>query len=187
MDTELIKEYKELLGDYIDIRDYHSIYHSEMYLFWKYAQDYDVKRILESGTYMGSSTARLRKVFPDAEIITYESDPNHYKRCKKVKGVKHVFGELRYHLKKINKNTIVLIDGPKRKVATRLARQVLIKGALFVGIHDMHEYIDYIKTKFKFVVHSGYPTDEVKELDNAKVVVDRSENYYGATLAIVRN
>ncbi|MCP4651123.1 MAG: hypothetical protein GY853_13740 [PVC group bacterium] len=187
MDTELIKKYKKLLGDYIEIRDDHSIYNSEMYLFWKFAQDYDVKRVLESGTYMGSSIARLKRLFPDAEMITYESDPAHYKRCKKIKGVKYVFGELKNNLKKINKNTALLIDGPKRKLASRLARQALKKGALFVGMHDMYEYIDYLGTKFRIVVHSGYPTAAVKKLDNFNIATHKFKDYYGTVLAVVRN
>ena len=187
MNTKLIEEYKKLLGNTLKTRDDHSIYHSEMYLFWKFAQDYDVRKILESGTYMGSSAKRLKKLFPKCEIITYESDPGHYKRIKKVKGIKYVFGELKNSLGKIDKHTAILIDGPKRKTATRLARQCLRKGALFVGMHDMYEYIDYLRTKFKTVEHSGYPSKEVKSLDSFKIDTHKFKDYYGTVLAVVTN
>ena len=161
----MIEEFKKLMGDDLKTYDNHSIHHSEMYLFWKFAQKHNVRRILESGTYHGSSARRLRLLFPEAEIITFELREGHYKRIKRVKGVDYRVGELKNHLKLIGKNTAVLIDGPKRKLAVRLASQCLSKGALFVGMHDMYEYLGYLKSKFKKVVHSGKPSDEERQLD----------------------
>jgi len=80
-----------------------------------------------------------------------------------------------------------LIDGPKRKIATRLARKCLAAGALFVGIHDMYEYLDYIRKKFVFVKHSGYPSKKVRELDFAINNIHIHGKIYGTALTIVRN
>ena len=182
--ASLIAEYKRLLGD--SVRGNHSIYASEMFLFWKEASKHNPKRILESGTYLGSSAKRLRLLFPDVEIITFEISKGHFKQAEKVDGVDYRRGELKNNLKLITDSTVVLIDGPKRKLATRLARQCLREGALCVGMHDMYEYVDYLKKKFKSVVHSGNPSATVKRLDDGQVVKSPSKKYYGTTLAVVR-
>jgi len=125
-------------------------------------------------------------LFPKAEIITFELRKGHYKRIERVEGVDYRLGELKNHLKLIDKNTVVLIDGPKRKLATRLARQCIKKGALFVGMHDMYEYLSYLKKKFKVVKHSGHPSPEAKALDSEVRTRVICEGFYGAVLAIVQ-
>jgi len=182
----MIEKFRELLGEDAEKYDNHSIYNSEMYCFWKFAQDHDVKRIVESGTYHGSSIRRLRKLFPDADITTFELRKGHFDRIIKVGGVDYRIGELKDNLKLIDKNTAVLIDGPKRKLAIRLARKCLKKGALFVGMHDMYEYVSYLKTKFKTVKHSGRPTKDVKALDDGVDVWKRAKGLYGTVLAVVK-
>ena len=183
-EASLIAEYKRLLGK--TIRGNHSIYASEMYHFWKYAQDFDVRRIVESGTYHGSSIARLRMLFPKAELITFEFRKGHFNRIKRVDGVDYRLGELKNHLKLITPHTAVLIDGPKRKNAVRLARQCLNKGALFVGIHDMYDHVGYLGGKVKRLSHSGTPSAEIKKLDCRTKMPQYSKKYYGTVLAVVR-
>lgn len=157
-----------------------------MYFFWKYAQEYKIDKIVESGTYLGFSAKRLRKLF-DCPITTFENDEENYENAKKVAGVEYRFGELKNNLDCINENTVVLIDGPKRKIATRLARKCLAAGALFVGIHDMYEYLDYLREKFVFVKHSGYPSKKVRALDFAVDNIRIHEKIYGTALVIVRD
>jgi len=181
--TQDIAEYKRLLGDLQ--RGNHSIYSSEMFHFWRAAYPNHPERIVESGTYLGSSAKRLRRLFPEAEIITFELSKGHFKRAEKVDGVDYRHGELKDNLKLITENTVVLIDGPKRKLATRLARQCLRKGAILVGMHDMYEYVDYLHKKFKTVTHSGAPSATIKALDKGQDVKSPSKKYYGTTLAVV--
>ena len=183
----LIKDFKKLLGDEINRYDEHSIYNSQLFALWLYSQSFSVNRIVESGTYMGSSSRRLRKIFPDVEIFSYEYDKAHFIRAEHSKGVKYVLGELKNNLPFAlsKENTVVVIDGPKRKLATRLARQCIKRGALFVAIHDMYEYIPYLKEKFESVIHTGSPSDDEKALDKAIKDVPIHDGFYGTTLAIV--
>lgn len=180
----LLQEYKDRVGD-LPIGE-HSIYPSEMFLFWWVAASYNPTRIVESGTYLGSSTRRLRVLFPACEIITFDNDKKNYKNAERVSSVDYRLGELENNLDLVTPTTVVLIDGPKRKIATRLARKCLRKGALCVGIHDMYEYIRYLESKFSSVVHSGNPLDTIKELDAGQGVKSPSKKYYGTTLAVVR-
>lgn len=185
----MISKFKELLGDSINSYQKRSVYHSELYFFWKYSQGYEFDSILESGTYKGFSTNRLKYLFPFCDIITFEKEKSYYDELDKSdKEILYVHGELDTNL--ITNKTIVLIDGPKRKLATRLARKCIKKGALFVGIHDMFEYIKYLKTKFKHVDHTGYPPDEAKGLDRTipkDLPGHNKKGMYGTVLAIVRN
>jgi len=86
----LIQKYKKLLGNDINKCKLHTIYHSEMYFFWRYAQDYKIEKIVESGTYLGFSAKRLRKLF-DCPIITFEKVKKNYEKVERVKGVEYRF------------------------------------------------------------------------------------------------
>ena len=183
--ASLIAEYKKLLGDCVAEYNNHSIYHSELFFFWRFAKKYNVERIVESGTYHGSSIARLRKLFPDAELITFELRKGHYKRIQRVENVDYRLGELKNNLKLIKDNTVVLIDGPKRKNAVRLAGLCLRHGALFVAMHDMYDQMDYLNRKFKYVEHSGKQPMVIRALDSCIEIKSPSKKYYGPTLSIV--
>lgn len=181
-----IDEFKELLGDYLDKYSKRSIYNSELYVFWRHVLKYKIDRIVESGTFMGESARRLRRIFPDAEIITFEMRKEYYDQCGDIKGVKRKHGTLDKNLKVVTPTTAVLIDGPKRLNAVKLARKCLKKGAPVVGIHDMWEYVGYLNDKFRTFYHTGYMRDGIRALD--KDVPGDEHNtagYYGTVLAIL--
>ena len=182
------KQYKSL----VDITKYErkSIYHSELFLFWKLAKELGVNRIVESGTYYGFTANRLEKLFPECRIITYEYRQKRWEIAKKKchKRIEVVQGKLDNNI--LTPNTAVIIDGPKWMAAIELAEEIVDSVAL-VGIHDMRNYIHVLKERFPTVVHSGRPDNDTKKLDKYldRETVKRHAKgkYYGMVLACVRN
>jgi len=129
----------------------HSITIPELKWFKTYSKKFKINRIIESGTYHGTSAIRLSRLFPKCKIITFEKIKRNYKRglanCKKHKNITCVFGELDFINNDYDKKTAVLIDGPKRIRAIHLAFK-LYKKVAFVGIHDMVEYVEEVERKF---------------------------------------
>jgi len=191
MSEEHIEKYRELLGDYLNRYEEHSIYPSELYFFWKFAQGHPLSTIVESGTYYGFTTRRLRLLFPDCHIRTYEKDKEHLKEALlreaiRDSSVNYIHGKLNHNL--LNKSMAVIIDGPKKERAVDLAYQICDDVA-FVAIHDMRKYLNLLRQNFRTVLHSGEPSEKVKRLDSS--VPYHSDHYkynlYGTVLAIVKD
>ena len=177
-------DYKEL----VDIKKHKrkAIFHSELFFFWNIAKELGVKRIVESGTYHGVTANRLEKLFSECDIWTYEyKDKNFQKAVKKCHPrVNVVFGSM--DKSKLNKNTAVIIDGPKGEKAIELAEEIVGKVAL-VAIHDMDRYIPVLVERFVDVVHSGKPDKAVKKLDKHIPLnsTNKYTKYYGRVLACI--
>lgn len=181
-----VAEFMQGMGDMLNKYEQKAIYHSELYQFCKYAQDYDL--IVESGTFHGFTAERLARIFPDKPIVSYEIDRDRAKvadkRCRKYENVVIIHGAL----KKIsNPNCALLIDGPKGDAAIKMARHMKEQGVKLIAMHDMRDYIKKLKKKFGNVTHTGYPPLDVKDLDFA-IPYKRShhrEGLYGKVLAFV--
>jgi len=175
----------------IDITHYEKkeIYYSEMFYFYRECKG--ITRIIESGTYLGNSTAILAKLFPDVEIITYEKRKARYNEARKnleeFANVRCIHGKLGHKDYKWKSSDAVLIDGPKHKDAIRLAVKIHKYGPpAFIAMHDMWPWIDYLKKRFKAVGHSG--NGEAKELDKHIPYnkLHHNNDFYGAVLAVVK-
>lgn len=183
---------KKLYKSLIDIRKYErkGIYHSELFMFWNLAKELGVDQIVESGTYCGFTANRLAKLFPECKIITYEFRQKRWEIAKRRcdPRIEVVLGKI--DLTRLTPTTAVIIDGPKWMAAIDLAEQIVDKVSI-VGIHDMENYIGVLKQKFKSVVHSGKPDDDIKNLDKyippETIKRHNKGKYYGTVLACVRN
>jgi len=191
MYSKIIKEYKKQLTEsYSNRHDSKAIFPSELCWFFNYAREYESKIdfVLESGAYQGLTAKKLSLLFPKTKVMTFEMRKNRYKRFRDMfSGFEFVYGMLDVKLIKPGK-TFVLIDGPKREGAIKLAKKCLKAGALFVGIHDMAEYLDLCKKTFKTVIHSGNMPEEFRALDSSveKQIDGVWGNFYGNVLAIVK-
>ena len=105
-----INLYRKALGSLIDTHEEHSIYHSELYLFWKMCKEYKIDHIIESGTYKGFSTKRLIRLFPDIKIETYERDRGYYEALRL--DIPCYCADIRDVHLELTPTTAVLIDGP---------------------------------------------------------------------------
>jgi len=128
----------------------HTISLKELKWFHSHAKGLKINRLIESGTYVGTSAIRLSRLFK-CKVVTYEKRKRRYlkacKNCKKHPEIKCVNGELPFKTNDYDENTVVLIDGPKREKAIYLAFKLYRKVA-FVGIHDMMEYKEEVDRKF---------------------------------------
>jgi protein-L-isoaspartate O-methyltransferase len=103
------------------------------------------RRILESGRARGYSTDILSRCFPDAEIISIESQrdcADADMAAKRLAGRHNIqcrFGDARVELPRlIEPGDVVLIDGPKDFRALKLALRLLQTGrARGVFVHDL--------------------------------------------------
>lgn len=106
--------------------------------------DVPARRILESGRARGQSTLLLSRVLPDAHIISVEFDrtspdvPVAEARLKDERNITLLYGDARKILpERIEPGDVVVIDGPKMFLATRLALRLLATGKpRAVFIHD---------------------------------------------------
>lgn len=179
------EEYEKILGDK-NIFNGKSIRPSELYCFWMYSKKYKINKVIESGTHYGRTAIRLSLLFPECEIITYESRKDRYKigskNCKKYKNIKSVFGKFKPRKHKTDKNTAVIIDGPHGGNAIGMALELLNKCA-FVAIHDMHDYVETLEFVYgDMLFHTGSVSKELKDMDEAE---EYTNNYYGKVLAII--
>lgn len=118
---------------------------SEMFFLYATVADLAPVRIIESGRARAQSTLVLSAVFPDAEIISIESDANSpdaaiaAERLASRTNVECRFGDSRELLGAlVQAGDVVLIDGPKDFRAVKLALELLRTGkpsAVFV--HDL--------------------------------------------------
>ena len=181
-----INSYRKALGDLIEGYEASSIYHSELYSFWEMCKKHNINHIVESGTHYGFSTLRLQKLFPDIRIETYEKDRTFYEAARKRLKVECYCEDIRDVVLDLTPRTAVLIDGPKKERAIKLA-ETMVDSVAFVAMHDMKKYLK--KLKFKEVHHTGNPSEEIKALDAAIPYNPKHHKHglYGNVLAIVRN
>lgn len=120
---------------------------SELFFLYAAVADDPPVRIVESGRARAQSTLVLSSLFPEAEIISIESDATSpdvaiaAERLQARGNVECLFGDSRVLLAQVVRaGDVVLIDGPKDFRAVKLALQLLAAGkprAVFV--HDLWE------------------------------------------------
>ncbi len=118
---------------------------SELFFLYAAVADLAPRRIVESGRARAQSTLVLSAIFPEAEIISVESDAHSADTAiaaERLAGRKNVecrFGDSRVLLPQIVENgDIVLIDGPKDFRAVKLALELLRSGKpAAVFVHDL--------------------------------------------------
>jgi len=187
----LIDRYRERLGPMLDGYEPKAIYHSELCNFCEEVFINFCTKIVESGTYLGYTAIRLAKVFPEIEIVTFEKDTERYRyaqgRCSPYPNITCLNAELTKHMDVITEKTAVLIDGPKGEAAIKLARKCR-KKCTVVAIHDMRDYLDVLKRKFKNVWHTGGLREEYRALDEAIPYKPshHEKGLYGKVLATVK-
>lgn len=143
--------FKKALGEYYNIPDDKSIDLKELEFFCTFTKG--INRIVESGTYRGVTAKRLSLIFP--KVYSYEKRKKRYKNIpleNRGKNIKYIYGEL--NKKYLTSTTALIIDGPKRLKAIKLARKMR-KRVAFVAIHDMKEYKSKLKKIFKTVKFKG--------------------------------
>jgi hypothetical protein len=104
------------------------------------------RRILESGRARGLSTLVLARCFPDARIISIESDcdsddaASAEKKLRNVPNVDLLYGDsTRLFPKLVQPKDVLMIDGPKSFRALFLALALLEKGAAVAFLHDFYQ------------------------------------------------
>lgn len=118
---------------------------SELFFLYAAVADLAPARLVESGRARAQSTLVLSLLFPDAEIISVESDRHSpdvavaTERLKKQRNVECRFGDSRVLLPAlVRTGDVVLIDGPKDFRALKLALSLLrTKNPLAVFVHDL--------------------------------------------------
>ncbi len=126
-------------------REDKGIRRSEMFFLYATVADLAPTRIIESGRARAQSTLVLSAVFPDAEIISIESDATspdaaiEAERLAERTNVECRFGDSRELLPElVRAGDIVLIDGPKDFRAVKLALELLRTGRpAAVFVHDL--------------------------------------------------
>jgi hypothetical protein len=118
---------------------------SEMFFLYANVAALAPQRIVESGRARAQSTLVLSLLFPEAEIISIESDANSpdvaiaADRLRERPNVSCRFGDARRELPEmVSSGDVVLIDGPKDFRALKLALDLLSrKKPAAVFIHDL--------------------------------------------------
>ena len=126
-------------------REDKGIRRSEMFFLYATVADLAPSRIIESGRARAQSTLVLSAVFPDAEIISIESDANSpdaaiaAERLASRTNVECRFGDSRELLGAlVLAGDVILIDGPKDFRAIKLALELLRTGKpVAVFVHDL--------------------------------------------------
>ncbi len=118
---------------------------SELFFFYALVAPRQPARIVESGRARAQSTLVLSRLFPDAAVVSLESEPDSpdvaiaAEKLKDCANVECRFGDSRLLLPElVGPGDVVLIDGPKDFRALKLAFRLLASGrppAVFV--HDL--------------------------------------------------
>lgn len=150
-------EFKQLLAEFFNHPlQYKSITLAELYCFYKAVCFHKIECIVESGTFQGVTTKRLSMLFPQCEIISYESNEDRYKNIPVINladNIRYVYGVMNseYLLGK----TALLIDGPKGEGAISLIKMFFDK-VLFAAMHDTSDRcLDSLKNISKRVSRFG--------------------------------
>lgn len=139
----MLDTFKRLTGD-LPYRP-KAIFPSEMFLFYREAIGCGADHIIESGVGYGGSTTYLARLFSGVAITCVDND--NYGQFDAVKrlnpNIEFEKGDARKLLPQIvrrskGKRLVVLIDGPKRKVALDLTMTLLTEPKVrFVAVHDL--------------------------------------------------
>jgi hypothetical protein len=139
---ELVDEFERRIGDVDPVE--RGIAISEALFVFATVADLKPRQIIESGRALGQSTYLLGRAFPDTPIISIESNPNHpdaepaLQRLRELANVTCLFGDSRVLLPQLTlPGDVVIIDGPKRFRALKLAYRVMRRREpALVFIHD---------------------------------------------------
>ena len=148
--AELLADAERLRPDYLartaDLRhESKGIRRSEMFFLYAALARLQPRSIVESGRARAQSTLVLARLFPEATIVSLESDPHSpdvpiaAERLRECRNVESRFGDsLRLLPEIVQPGDVVLIDGPKDFRALRLAFKLLAqRGAAAVFVHDL--------------------------------------------------
>lgn len=171
---------------------------SEMFFLYATVAHLAPTRILESGRARAQSTLVLSALFPEASIVSLESDPDSpdvayaAARLRDRPNVECRFGDSRVLLPELARaGDVILIDGPKDFRALKLALSLLQTGKpAAVFVHDLWRGLparDFVERHLPSVFLSD-ATEWVKEyagLDSARrapPLAGDAPIVYGATL-----
>ncbi len=173
---------------------------SEMFFLFATVAEFQPRRILESGRARGQSALVLAHCFPSASIISIESDERSsdarigLERLKDSQNVECRFGDSRMLLPPLlERDDIVLIDGPKdfralklalRLLATRQPRAVFVhdlwRGSPSRRFVDQHLPTAFLSDEARFVQRYSYlDSSKSRRFPQEKIA---SLVSYGATL-----
>ena len=171
---------------------------SEMFFLYATVADLAPTRILESGRARAQSTLVLSALFPQARIVSLESDPaspdvaHAAERLRDRLNVECRFGDSRLLLPELAQNgDIILIDGPKDFRAVKLALKLLQSGKpAAVFVHDLWRGVparDFVDRHLPSVFLSDATAwvRSYADLDSARrapPLADDEPIVYGATL-----
>jgi hypothetical protein len=139
---DLVAEFDRRVGDVDPVE--RGIAISEALFVFATVADLKPRQIIESGRALGQSTYLLGRAFPDTRIISIESNPGHpdaepaLERLQGLANVACLFGDSRVLLPHLTlPGDVVIIDGPKRFRALKLAYRVMRRRQpALVFIHD---------------------------------------------------
>jgi hypothetical protein len=139
---ELVDEFKRRVGPVDKLS--RGIAISEAFFIFSTAADARPRQIVESGRALGQSTDLLARCFPEVPVISVEADPDHpdaaqaLERLRGLPNVACLFGDSRVMLPElVLPGDVVVIDGPKRFRALKLAYKVLRRRQpAMIFIHD---------------------------------------------------
>jgi predicted O-methyltransferase YrrM len=141
---DLMSEYRQIIATIRPEAGFGGIWESEMFLFYAAVNPFAPGQILESGRGRGKSTLILARCFPNARIVSVESDRRSENavaaeaKLKNERNVELLYGDSREILpKRLQNGDAVLIDGPKDFRALKLAVDLLYtRKPCAVFIHD---------------------------------------------------
>jgi hypothetical protein len=139
---EFVVEFERLVGDVDPVE--RGIAVSEALFVFATVADLRPRQIIESGRALGQSTYLLARCFPGTPVISIESNPSHpdaepaLERLRGLANVACLFGDSRVLLPELAlPGDVVIIDGPKRFRALKLAYKVMRRRQpALVFIHD---------------------------------------------------
>jgi hypothetical protein len=155
---ELVAEFERRVGDVGPVE--RGIAISEALFVFATVGELKPRQIIESGRALGQSTYLLGRAFPDTPIISIEANPSHpdaepaLERLRGLANVACLFGDSRVLLPQLTlPGDVVIIDGPKRFRALKLAYRVMRRREpALVFIHDCER-----GTPFRRFVESRIP------------------------------
>jgi len=145
-----MNSFLSILKETADLPGKKNIRLHELEYLWETAKQFEINRIIESGTYYGLTAIRLNKLYPECSVYTFEIRKERWRKIPKEHLGKNIYfkhGELINSINLVTSDSLVVIDGPKRERAINLARKCA-KIVPIVGIHDMLEYEYLLKKTF---------------------------------------
>jgi hypothetical protein len=139
---ELVGEFERRVGGVDPVE--RGIAISEALFVFATVADLKPRQIIESGRALGQSTYLLGRAFPDTPIVSIEANAGHpdaepaLERLRGLANVACLFGDSRVLLPQLTRpGDVVIIDGPKRFRALKLAYKVMRRRQpALVFVHD---------------------------------------------------